>query len=224
MTCGFVSDDQGCCTIIHAGGIACGDAPTLAEGSGQFRQLASGHIRAGVFVVTDDNRITLSPGNGDRRNLFFKLRRGCTRQCLRPGGKRVLIVSGYTELFGEIFGGLAHGLDAVEPFDFRIDETPANRRVLQLWRSRESCLGFAEHKWRARHTLDAARNNARESTAPYTESSLRYGFQPACAQAVDRDTGHALAEAGQQNRHARDIAIVLAGLIGATQHDFFHNF
>src|SRR5690349_13023320 len=64
--------------------------------------------------------------------------------------------------------------------------------------------------------------SAMEST-PYC--ALNFGFtkrQPGvetrAAQAIDRDAGHALGESGEQERHARDIAVVFARLIRTSQH------
>ena len=45
------------------------------------------------------------------------------------------------------------------------------------------------------------------------------GIEPRTAQTVDRRAGHAVRQAGQQRRHARDVAIVLAGLVGAAEED-----
>ena len=44
-----------------------------------------------------------------------------------------------------------------------------------------------------------------------------HGIQPRSAQAVDRGAGHLDRQARQQARHVRDVAVVLAGLVGAAE-------
>ena len=45
-------------------------------------------------------------------------------------------------------------------------------------------------------------------------------IQPGGAQPVQRDAGHRLGQSGQQQRHPRHVAVVLAGLVGAAHIDF----
>jgi hypothetical protein len=45
------------------------------------------------------------------------------------------------------------------------------------------------------------------------------GLDARAAQPVDRDTGHARGEARQQRPETRDVAVVLAGLVGVAEDD-----
>ena len=48
---------------------------------------------------------------------------------------------------------------------------------------------------------------------------IAHGIEPGRAQPVDCDTRNGFRQSGQQERHARHIAVVFAGLIGAAEKD-----
>ena len=67
--------------------------------------------------------------------------------------------------------------------------------------------------------LDAAGNGELGLAASNGARRIADGIEPGCAQPVDGDPRNGFGQARQQQRHARHVAIVLAGLIGAAEHD-----
>ena len=101
----------------------------------------------------------------------------------------------------------------------RIHEAPADRRVEHLLRAREGCIGLRQHVGRAAHALDAAGDD--EIGLARAHQARRDGdrVQARAAQAVHRDARHFDGQAREQRRHAREIAVVLARLVRAAEHD-----
>jgi hypothetical protein len=85
--------------------------------------------------------------------------------------------------------------------------------------AREGALGLEHHQRRTRHALDAAGDEQLALAAPDGLGGRVDGLESRAAQPVDGLAGHADGQAGQQQRHAGDVAIVLAGLVGAAQDD-----
>ena len=81
---------------------------------------------------------------------------------------------------------------------FRIDETPAQRRILQLHITAEGPLGLAQHKRSAGHALDATSykrfSHARLNSLCRAIDSLQAG----ATESIDRLSGHRDRQTGQQ--------------------------
>ncbi len=123
---------------------------------------------------------------------------------------------------GDVFGGLAHAIGVIHLGQLRIDEAPAQRRILQLHlATRERRLRLAQHERRPRHAFDAA-------SQPYLAlaclDGMRSGvdrLQARAAEPVHRLPGDRRWQPGQQQRHAGDVAIILARLVRAAHHHIF---
>ena len=139
---------------------------------------------------------------------------------LRAQRKGVLIGAGDLEFLGDVLGGLGHGVDAVLRLHQRIDEAPAERGVEDFRRARKRFAGFAHHERRARHGFDAAGNGEIHFAGTDRARGVAHGIQPRSAKPVHRDARDLVRQAREQERHARDIAVVLAGLVGAAEEYF----
>ena len=100
----------------------------------------------------------------------------------------------------------------------RVDEAPAERRVGELaWPAVVGALRLEHDVRRAGHRFDAA---ADEDVAVADRDRVRRGvdgLEPGAAQPIDGLAADLDREAGEQQRHARDVAVVLAGLVGAAE-------
>ena len=121
---------------------------------------------------------------------------------------------------GDVLGGLAHRVRVVPLGEPRVDEPPAEGRVGQLARAAVARrLGLELDVRRARHRLDAA---ADEHVAVADRDRVRRGvdrLEARAAQPVDGQAADLDREVGQQQRHPGDVAVVLAGLVGAAEDD-----
>ena len=97
---------------------------------------------------------------------------------------------------------------------------PSVVECMRLVRARERLLGLGQHPRRAAHRLDAAGDARRprrrrrsrgwrRSRPPVPEPHSRFTVAP----------GHRGRQPGQQHRHAGDVAVVLAGLVGVAEVD-----
>ncbi len=103
--------------------------------------------------------------------------------------------------------------------ELRIDEAPAQCRILQLHlAAREGRLWLAEHKRRARHTFHAARDVDRAFATLDGMRSGIDGLQARTTEAVDRLATDFHRQTGKQQRHARDVAVILTSLVGTAKH------
>ena len=100
-----------------------------------------------------------------------------------------------------------------------IDEAPAERGVVDLGAALERLLRLGHDQRRARHRFHAAGDGELDLAAADGARGVTDGVEAGGAQPVDRDAGHGIGNARQQQRHARHVAVVLAGLVGATEHD-----
>ena len=139
---------------------------------------------------------------------------------LRAQRKRVLILARHLEFLGDVLAGLGHGVDAVLRLHQRIDEAPAERGIVNFGRARKRLAGLAHDERRPRHRFDAARDGELHLAGADRARRIADGVEARRAQPVDGDAGNAVRQAGQQQRHAGDVAIVLAGLVGAAEEHF----
>jgi hypothetical protein len=140
------------------------------------------------------------------------------RLLLRAQRKQILIVARNAELLGHMLRRFAHGIGAVGRLHGRVHEAPAQTGVEQLHIAPERRAGLRHHEGRAGHALHAAGQIHLPLAHPDRARSASHRRQAARTQAIDRLTRHRHRQAGQQRRHARHIAIVVAGLVGTAEH------
>jgi len=80
--------------------------------------------------------------------------------------------------------------------------------------------GLAHHKRRARHGFDAAGNCEIHVADANGARRIADGVQSRRAKPIDSEAGNGVRQPGKQQGHARDIAIVFAGLVRATKEHF----
>ena len=81
--------------------------------------------------------------------------------------------------------------------------------------------GFGDDERRAGHRLDAAGHEQVAVAGGDRVAGADDGGEPGGAETVHGHTGNRLGEPRQERRHAGDIAVVLAGLVGAAEVDVF---
>ena len=130
----------------------------------------------------------------------------------------VLVIARDAVALGDVLAGLAHRLEWEHLLQLRIGEAPPERGVVdRLVAAREPVLGLPQHERGPAHRLDAAGD---EEVPVARRDRMRSGGdrrQPGRAQPVDRHAGDRLGQPREQHRHARDVAVVLAGLVGGAE-------
>src|SRR5207245_2817057 len=102
----------------------------------------------------------------------------------------------------------------------RIHDTPAHGRIGDLRRLPAPWLALLEYPVRgARHALDAARDERVPLARLDRLGRARDRLQPGAAQPVHGLSGHFDRQSRKEQRHAGDVAIVLAGLVRAAEDD-----
>ena len=102
----------------------------------------------------------------------------------------------------------------------RVRKAPAKRGVVHdLVPARKRVLGLRHDERRAAHRLDPARDDDVGVAGHDRVAGGDNGRQPRGAEAVQRDPGDGVRQAGQQHGHARDVSVVLAGLVRASEID-----
>ena len=114
-----------------------------------------------MLVLRKDDAVTLPGRQVDRHDLGSQTTAGLgsRRLHLARQGEAILRFAINPPLGGDIFRGLRHRIDAERRFHRGIDQSPAKSRVLQLLRAGEGSAGLAHDIGRARHALDAARDD-----------------------------------------------------------------
>jgi hypothetical protein len=99
-----------------------------------------------------------------------------------------------------------------------VDHPPAERRRVQgLAGSRERLLRLEQHPRRAAHRLDATRKADRGVAGGDRAAGAERRLHAGAAQPVDGGAGSRRRQAGQQDRHAGHVAVVLARLVGVAE-------
>ena len=206
--------------VVDAAGVARRDGPALAEGRPQLRQGLYRSL-AGMLVTIDHDRIAFPLCNRDRHDLLVvaALGDGGGRVALARQGEGVLFLAADAQLLGHVLARLAHRIRVMPGRQGRVDEAPAQRRVDEFARpALVGCLGLEHHVGRSGHRLHAA-GDENVAVADGNRVGGRIDrLEPTAAQAVDGEPGDLHRQPGQQEGHASDVAVVLAGLVGAT-HD-----
>ena len=174
-----------------------------------------------MLVGVDHDRVALALRDGDGDDLLGQpavlLRRHGL--VLAADSEGILVGAADAELLGDVLAGLGHGIDAVLLLHQRVDETPADGGVVDLRIAREGGLGLGHHEGRAAHRFDAAGDHDLGLAGLDCARRDGGGVHARAAEAVDGRARNRLRQAGQKQRHARDVAVVLAGLVGAAIDD-----
>ena len=135
-------------------------AATLAgEGRLEPGQRLGRGVGAGVLVAVDDDRLALASGDLDRHELVVEAAGldGRDGALLALERERVLALAADAPALGHVLGGLAHRVRVVQLGQPRVDEPPAEGRVLELARAAVPGAGRLGHDVRRPgHRLDAA--------------------------------------------------------------------
>ena len=217
--CGLFTGQNGSTgAIVHARGIAGGDRATLARHRLEPAQLLQRGVRTWMLVGIEHRHRTLLAGQLDGDDFIAeKTGRLSTRPALLAGqGKGILIGARHLPFLGYVFGCIGHGINTEGGFHLWIHEAPADGGVLDFRHPRESALGLGHHQRSAGHALHATGDQQIGFAAANGARCLPHRLQAGGTQAVHRHPRHARRQAGQQQRHARHVAVVLAGLIDAT--------
>ncbi len=189
----------------------CDDGPEAGEhleGRLGARSLVDEHLAA-VRGHADD--LGLEAPGGDRGG-------GPLLAAQREG---VGVLAGDAVDAGDLLGGLGHrvgGLVAGEQLGVR--EPPADRRVVGgAGLAPTALLGLRLHPWRAGHRLDAARDDEVGVAGADRLRGHRDRRHARGAEPVHGDAGDLVGQAGEQHRHACDVAVVLAGLVRGAEDD-----
>ena len=110
-------------------------------------------------------------------------------------------------------------LAAVDVAHARVHEAPAERRVGHLRRRAPAARGLRHDDRRARHRLDAARDDDVGLAGADLLRRRRDRLQARRAQPVHGVAGDLVAQAREEDGHARDVAVVLARLVGGAVDD-----
>lgn len=108
-------------------------------------------------------------------------------------------------------------MHAVQGFHLRVNKAPADGGILHLHAAAKGALRLPHHKRRAGHALHPAGDHQLRLPAFNRPRRDANRVKAGTAQAVDGAPGHALRQAGQQQRHPRHVAVVFPGLVGAAK-------
>ncbi len=143
---------------------------------------------------------------------------GGGRAALALEGEGVLALARHVPVVGDALGRLAEADRRVGGVERRVHEAPAERRIDEVVGTPlEGRLGLEHHPRRPAHRFHPARDED-VAVADGDRVGRRVDrLEPGAAQAVDGQPANRDGVAGQEQRHAGDVAIVLAGLVGAAE-------
>ena len=170
-----------------------------------------------MLVLRDDNGLALLLRDRHRRDLGVEeagLLRGHGLE-LRGERHAVLRLALDLEVGRHVLRRLRHRIDAVLFLHQLVDEAPADGGVVDRVAARERALGLRHHEGCAAHAFYAAGDHQARFAALDGARRGAQRIEPRAAQAVDGCAGHLRRQAGEQRGHARHVAVVLAGLVGA---------
>ena len=160
----------------------------------------------------------------DRYELVVETPRGvCGRPpLLRREREQILILPRDAVLLGDVLARLAHCLGREQLDESRIGETPAERRVVQrAVAARKRLVRLRRDERCARHRLGAARHEELAVAGDHRMAGRDDCREAGGAESVHRHAGHRVRQAREQRGHARDVPVVLAGLVGRAEVDIF---
>ena len=208
------------CPVIDARCIARGHRSRIAGVGLELGKRFERGLRAWMLVLIDNGRTCLAARSLDRHDLLGEIasRNGIAGALLRAQGKGILVRARDLILFRHVLGSLRHGVDAVLRLEQGIDEAPAQRRISDLGAALERLLGLAHDQRSASHGLNAPCDRELGFAATDGARGIADRIESRGAQPVHGHPWHAIRDAGQEQRHAGHVAIVLARLVGAAEH------
>ena len=173
--------------VVDPRRIARRDRPPRPEGCRQRRQpVQTGGPR---MLVRADHRVALAAPDRHRRNIRRVPARVVPR--LRPQRIAVLIGPRNPMVRRDILGGFRHRFNAISLRDPVVDKPPADRRVVHLDLPRKGRLRLRQHKGRAGHAFDPARDHHIRAV-PNGPRAGDHRVQPAGAQPVQGQPRHSI--------------------------------
>ena len=137
---------------------------------------------------------------------------------LRAQRERVLVLARDAPPLGHVLARLPHRLARVALLVARVDEAPAERRVVErAVAAGVRRVGLRGHERRPRHRLDAARDEEVAVAGDHGVAGADDRRQARRAEPVDGDAADRLGQAGEQRGKAGHVAVVLAGLVRAAE-------
>ena len=200
-------------TVVDPARVARRDRPAGAERRFERRKLLERRVGSRMLVVLEicHRHELIGEAAG-----FLRIR----PTPLGAPGERVLFLPRHIPALRHVFARLTHRRPRVVRLVERVDEAPAERRVVErAVAARERRLRLRRHEWRARHRLDTARDEEVAVTGDHGMTGPDDRRQPGCAETVDGDASHRLGKAGEQRGEAGDVAVVLTGLVRTAEPD-----
>src|SRR5262249_29409742 len=126
----------------------------------ELRQLFESRVGAGGVVLVALDRTGFSARSFAGADFFSEVSRSdCLAGSLLGARRKNILVRAWNlEFAADVLTGLGHRVDAVLLLHQRIDEAPADGRVVDFCRTGESFLRLALHEGRSRHRFNAAGN------------------------------------------------------------------
>jgi hypothetical protein len=196
-------------------GAAGGDDPVLLEGGLELGQRLGARVGARDLVGLEVAVARLD-GHEVERQALARL----GRELLGAQAPRVGLLARDPVQHRDLLGRLAEAdgrLAAVDLLHLRVDEPPAERGVGDVGGRRPRARALGQDHRRAGHRLHAAGDDDVGLAGADLLGRRGDRLQAARAQAVDGVAGDLLREPGEQRGHARDVAVVLAGLVGGAE-------
>ena len=202
-------DDDGSRTVVQARRVAGRDRAAGAERRLQRRELLECRLGTRMLVARQlaggDELVVEAAGVARRRPALLRAER-----------ERVLLLARHVPALGDVLAGLAHRLEREHRLELRVGEAPAERRVVQdAVAARERGVRLRRRERRARHRLDTARDEEIAVAGDDRVARADDRGEPRRAEPVDGDAGDRVGQPGEQHRHPRDVAVVLARLVRA---------
>ena len=126
------------------------------------------------------------------------LRRG--RLVLAAHGESVLILAAYLPFLRDVLGRGRHRVVAISVLHLRVDEAPADRRVVHLGVAVEGARRLGHDEGRAAHALRAAGDHHVGLAAADDPRRHRHRVHARAAQAVEGHPARSVGQAGEQRR------------------------
>ena len=219
----FVGDDHRGGTVVNPRCVSGGDGAFCAEQRLELLQCIDG--RAGTRMLIDrdlEQRVLPVAAHRYRNDLLGMestlLRRD--RALLAAQCEGILVSTGNLVIPRDILAGARHRLGTVKRIEGRVDEAPAHRRVLKLLAATKGAVSLANHERCTCHALNPARDGKRHLVRTDRARCFAHRLKARGTQAVESHPRHRVRQAGQQQTHPRNVAIILARLVGAAIEHF----
>ena len=201
-------------TVRHLRAVACGDRSARGEHRPQPGQLLDRRVRTWALVLSDATFGRAHHAALARNMAVHHIRHdfrvkqpsstGCARAPMRFRGERVLILAAHLPLCSHPLGGQPHAIGNVD--------------VLRVREDLRVDADLVAHDLRHRaHALGARGNHHVSLSEPDAAGGIGHRLQARGAKAVHRHSGHAVRQAGEQQRDARHVHALLGLRHGTTR-------